>query len=594
MIQFKNCLAKLTQSDLSSGIAGRPVVQEGCAAVVPGWESSHFGGRQHVVAALICAAATVAALAPFITKAFHIDDTLFLHVARQISAHPWDPFGFKINWYYTAEPMADVTQNGPLASYYIALVASCFGWSEAALHLAFLVPAVLATMGTYLLAVQLCGEPLLAALVTILSPVFLVSSTNVMCDTMMLAFWVWGVFLWLQGAKRKSHFLLILSVCLISAAVVTKYFAISLFPLLIAYSLLHRQRLGWRILYLTIPVGLLLGYDGAMRSLYGHSLLFAASSYALKAGGISGIGSYFARGLTSLCFMGGCLATIIFFSPLLFSRRALAIGLMATAVTVWLLVFGKGVGDFSFPSNSTARFWLVLQMAIFAVAGFSLLWLAIADLWLARSAESALLLLWIVGTFVFCWILNWTINGRSILPMAPAASILIARRFGQRKQNRSVCNFQWEFVPLVFAGLLAGMVAWADMRLADSARKAAAEINSRFAAHKNAVLYGGHFGFQYYMESYGFQQLDEQKSRIVPGDVLILPENNTNLPELNMELFGKIGMIELMPCPILTTMQSAVGAGFYASAWGPLPFAFGAVPPERYDIITMVYAPPRF
>jgi len=24
-----------------------------------------------------------------------------------------------------------------------------------------------------------------------------------------------------------------------------------------------------------------------------------------------------------------------------------------------------------------------------------------------------------------------------------------------------------------------------------------------------------------------------------------------------------------------------VGAGFYASVWGPLPFAFGQVPPER-------------
>ena len=112
--------------------------------------------RRPAWAALVCLAATVLSLAPFANKAFHIDDTLFLYAARQICAHPADPFGFKVNWYGPEMPMAEVTQNGPLASYYIALVASCFGWSETALHLAFLVPAVAAVLGTYFLAARFC------------------------------------------------------------------------------------------------------------------------------------------------------------------------------------------------------------------------------------------------------------------------------------------------------------------------------------------------------------------------------------------------------------------------------------------------------
>jgi hypothetical protein len=32
----------------------------------------------------------------------------------------------------------------------------------------------------------------------------------------------------------------------------------------------------------------------------------------------------------------------------------------------------------------------------------------------------------------------------------------------------------------------------------------------------------------------------------------------------------------------LTTMSWRMGAGFYSSFFGPLPFAFGAVGPERY------------
>ena len=237
--------------------------------------------RRNWIGALICAALTIAILAPFANKAFHIDDTLFLYSARQICAHPTDPFGFKVNWYGTEMPMAEVTQNPPLNCYYIALVASCFGWSETALHLAFLAPAVAAVLGTYFLALRFCTQPLLAALATLLCPVFLVSSTTLMCDTMMLAFWVWAVVLWLRSAEGGTHVFAVLSACLIAAACLTKYFAVvSLIPLLLAYSLLRWPRVGWRVLYLAIPVAVFLDYNLTMRSLYGQSPLFGAGSYA--------------------------------------------------------------------------------------------------------------------------------------------------------------------------------------------------------------------------------------------------------------------------------------------------------------------------
>ena len=237
--------------------------------------------RRNWIGALICAALTIAILAPFANKAFHIDDTLFLYSARHICTHPADPYGFNVNWYGTEQGMADVATNPPLVNYYIALVASFVGWSETALHLAFLVPAVAAVLGTYFLAVRFCTQPLLAALATLLCPVFVVSSATVMCDTAMLAFWVWAVFLWLQGMESGSRSLTILSACLIAAAALTKYFALALIPLLWAYSLLRWPRVRWHIVYLLIPVAVLLGYDSVMRSLYGRSMLFDAGSTRL-------------------------------------------------------------------------------------------------------------------------------------------------------------------------------------------------------------------------------------------------------------------------------------------------------------------------
>ncbi|HZM02853.1 MAG TPA: hypothetical protein VFC44_07500, partial [Candidatus Saccharimonadales bacterium] len=95
-----------------------------------------------VPALLILAAATLACLVPFVDKAFHIDDPLFIWTARHIHAEPFNFYDFQVNWDSWLKPMAAVTQNPPLASYYMALAASVLGWSEVALHAAFLLPAL--------------------------------------------------------------------------------------------------------------------------------------------------------------------------------------------------------------------------------------------------------------------------------------------------------------------------------------------------------------------------------------------------------------------------------------------------------------------
>jgi len=124
--------------------------------------------------AFLAIAAVIAALAPFLNKAFHIDDPLFLWIAHQVSQHPADPYGFSVNWYGSAKPMFSIMQNPPLNAYYIALAAKFLGWSELAIHGAFLVPAVAAVLGTFFLAQRLSGSPLLGALLTLFMPVFLV------------------------------------------------------------------------------------------------------------------------------------------------------------------------------------------------------------------------------------------------------------------------------------------------------------------------------------------------------------------------------------------------------------------------------------
>src|SRR5437763_15786889 len=90
----------------------------------------------------LLAALTVLCLLPFSSRAFQTDDTLFIWAAQNITKHPFNPYGFQLIWALTRVRMSEVTQNPPLASYYMALVGSVAGWSERALHLAFLLPTL--------------------------------------------------------------------------------------------------------------------------------------------------------------------------------------------------------------------------------------------------------------------------------------------------------------------------------------------------------------------------------------------------------------------------------------------------------------------
>ena len=108
---------------------------------IRGWSAMHPN--------LALTLAVFAALGPFLAKPFNIDDPLFIWAAHQIQMHPGNPYGFLVNWYDGQAPMWEVTKNPPLASYYLAVAAGILGWSEVALHFAFLLPAVAVILGTF-------------------------------------------------------------------------------------------------------------------------------------------------------------------------------------------------------------------------------------------------------------------------------------------------------------------------------------------------------------------------------------------------------------------------------------------------------------
>lgn len=105
-----------------------------------------------------------ACLIPFVGKASHIDNPMFLWSAQNIMAKPFDFYGFTLNWCNVPMPMHQVMQNPPLTSYFIALIGQLFATNEVVLHLAFFAAALFCSLGVFELARELKIRPLHASL----------------------------------------------------------------------------------------------------------------------------------------------------------------------------------------------------------------------------------------------------------------------------------------------------------------------------------------------------------------------------------------------------------------------------------------------
>jgi len=527
-------------------------------------------------------------LAPFAGKAVHIDDPMYLWAARHIQEEPFDFYGFDVNWYGTETPMVETNKNPPLVSFYLALSAALFGWSEWALHLAILLPALAVIVAVAFLARFLGAPPMGAALTALVMPAMFVSSTTLMSDVLMLSLWCGSLTLWLWGMREKRDLGLLLGAILAGFCVLAKYFGLCLLPLLIAFSLISERRVGRWALYLMIPVAFVVGYEVLMTNLYGHHPFFDVANYS--------IGSQ--RGVelgASIVFFGGCLLPVLLFSPLLWTRKQLLIWLAVAACGSVALYRSDLFGAAVFGTGDELRWGMLVHATVFFVAGLQILALATTDLMRDRSANGWLLALWVGGVFVFAAFANWTINARAVLPAAPVVAILIWRRMAFRHGKETTAFWvKRSIVPLGASLAIAATVAWGDWQLADNARVAASTLAAKYRPSSGTLWFQGSWGFQHYMEEQGGHRTSHGKTKLNPGDILISPKNNSNVYKM-VGTEDDVVTLETLRLPVaswVSTMSPEVGAGFYTSLWGPLPYVFGATPAEVYVVQKLMKSVP--
>jgi 4-amino-4-deoxy-L-arabinose transferase-like glycosyltransferase len=515
---------------------------------------------------LVLVAITVATLAPFLNKAFHVDDPLFIWMARQIVRHPLDPYGFAINWSTFPQPAFERMQNPPLCSYYIALVGRIFGWNEPALHSAFLLWPVMAAIGTFEIARRLApgGSAFSAGLLSLFTPVFMISATNVMCDVMMLALWIWSVVFWLRGLDENRAGYLVVSATLVACALLTKYFGVALVPLLAVYTIIReRSWRCWRLLFLVIPIACLALFEWWTKSRYGRGLFFDAIFYTRTVGKAS----LPAQFLIGFSFFGGSISFPLLFLWNLSARRIALGGFIIAIIAIYFLM--PITPDWQLGPN---ELFVRAEAGVFAGCGIFVIALAVAELFRSKTAESWMLCLWIIGTLIFAAYFNWSITARTTLPAVPAIAVLIVRRFSVRL---------WQLASMAVISLL---LTTADFCYANTVRTAVYNFADRFRDEPGKIWFQSHWGFHYYMEQTGAISLNTRDSVITSGDVMIVPANNVDAVPISPERIFPPEEQTFPVLPWVSVMEVGTGAGFYSHVRGPLPWAVDHVPPQKYYI----------
>lgn len=438
---------------------------------------------------------------PFIGQAFHIDDGVFLHVAENVSRHPFFSQDVPLQFEgITASDLAS-TEHPPLTAYYMALAAAVGGeFSETVLHVAFLLFPIILTAATCSLACRFTGSPVIATLAVLATPVVYVMSHTLMTDVPLLAVWAAALALFIDGVDSGRRRRLWAGALAASLAVLISYTGFCLVPLLAAYALLHRSRIGFLAMLLPIAVfGTWLGLNYAHFGRFTPAPLLIDYLVVRK---VPAPGLLVQKLIYAVVVLGG---VILFPLALWFlGKWKRAVAGLAFALTIVTMTAAR---EYDLPEK--------LIFVVLFTAGFLGIWeigsrfTGSLQSFRGRSEGDTddLFLglgLWFLGALTFCVLFYLTGAARHFLS-AVLPFVLMTVRRTERLAGEKVRRFA---VPALLAtGSLALALGIADYQFAGIYRDFAGSVRRVYAKPNQTIWFTGEWGFRTYLERLGGREL---------------------------------------------------------------------------------------
>ncbi len=518
--------------------------------------------REYGLAALSALLVTL----PFLNKPVHIDDTFVLHVATRILDAPWDPFGGEINWFGHVLPVWEATTNPPFLSYWLAPAAALGGYGEVWMHLVVVPFHVLFACAMFGLARRFCARPWPPTLFLIGSIPFLVSG-NLMRDVPAAALATAGVMLTVLGMDRRSARHSALGGVLLGLAILTKYSAAVLLPVLAVYMMFVRR--PREIAWMGIPVAILGLWCVHTWVVYGRPHPWYLY---LERSAVSGI-SWEDKLFGALAILGGGLLV----------APAVAAGLIRSGARSFVYL---GCGLAVLVGWWALRFYRVdfdLELLLWMGFGLILMVAATRTALSSPNAESLFLLAWLAAAVVFSVVLVPFQAVRHLILALPPLLLLLFR--GMEIHWDGSRGFRGLCLALLGAQLGLGLlVQAADYEYAATYRDFARRVSRDFDAEPGRIWFVGHWGWKFYARRAGFEMMHRDGPFPREGDLLLWPEKvhvgdafgrSAELRE-RLELAHSVVYPGRIP---LRTMSIEAEAGFYAVIRRRIPFRFNASSP---------------
>ena len=487
--------------------------------------------RELIIVALVVLALRL----PFLNQAVQGDDVLYLTEAEHAQIEPLHPN-------HTLGPflgrMVDMRghPHPPLDAWYLALLLAIFkDVREIPFHAAYILFSLVAAFSACWLARRFSPHPLLATLLFLATPAFVVNGSSFESDVPFVAFWLLAVALYVAAVDEKSRSLLAASCLAMGLAALGAMQAVFLVPILFLYG---RKWRAAAVASIT-PAAALVAWQALERFTTGAVPVGVLAGY-LQSYGFASL----ANNLKSAAALTAHLGWLVF--PTLWIPSLYAIpAAIAAALYDW-----------------NPLFWGSVAVGVGIV------------IWCARNWRD-FLAQWVLIFYAGAVVIFFAGSARYILPMALPVAILATRRLGTRMLGVGVaCGFA-----------LSLLLAVVNYQHWNGYRQFARSLDHEAATKR--VWVNSEWGLQYYVASEGGLPLLIGKP-VQPGDVVVTSQLGYPIPLSHAGATPALIASRAIRSPIplrLISLNSRSGYSTIEKGLRPFDFSRGPIDQVRAEIM---------
>ncbi len=488
---------------------------------------------------------------PFLNQAIQGDDYYYLAGAEHALIDPLHPTHVR---YAFQGRMVDMRghPHPPFNAWWLGgLLAIAGDIKEIPFHAAYIVFSMIAGFAALSLARRFCPHPLLATLLFLATPAFVINGNSLEADVPFVAFWLLAIACFVTAVDKRSTRWLLISVVASAMAAFAAYQAVVLVPILGLFLWLNGRQ--WKPAWIVIFT--------APAVLIAWNIFERLSGGSLPASMLAGYMQ--ADHLQSLVNK---------------VRNAVAL----TVHLGWIL----------FPALTVAAFWRIPRWS-WAVVGIAAVAFSFVDpnplMWatgavgvvvllhcLNRLREDTFLAGWVLIFFAASLVLFFAGSARYLLPIALPLAILAARR----------CKTGWLSAGIVLQLALSLTLTIINYQHWNAYRDFAKSLPNS----NHRIWVNGEWGLRYYLEAAGaLPLLDDGVS---PGDIVIsssLSQDNLSIRKMPAALLTT----RIVTSPIPLRLITPHGPSAYSvDAWGFRPFDITTAPIDQITVLQIADSHP--